>query len=257
MKSNAAVSNLLNTKGAKADKSNAYQDGFDYELRSSVKAEQREKILSIILNSLQENTPVRYLGMPGKHWLFENMLVNAIDRESDTPWKIGGIEKSVKIYHQSRAMMPGFCHWCVDKSNFANECGIEQIRKGRVFYACGDLTSLTDDKIIKDVSEKSGTFEKNFTKNTIVWYDFTASLSMQTYLSIYQIKNVIDRDNDAIVCITLMYGRDLYMDGKGENGRISIIKKALPEFELIESWIYKGFKNAPMINICGRIPKKV
>jgi len=227
-----------------------YRASNDYEFKSETKQEQRERILKIILDNQAQGVRHKYLGLPGKGWIFERML----DLSSEKSTIITGVEKDLKIFHKAQAYMIG--HSPCDKSKDVYGNKIEILRSSRAVYICGDVVSLTDELILQQIGDhtknnenKSGTLIRGLTNNTAIWYDFTSSFNKDTYLAIYNLKNVAVPG--AVICLTLMYGRDMYFNGSGEDSRVEIVKRALPGFKLLDSWVYKGFKETQMINICG------
>lgn len=227
-----------------SDRSNAYSSSNDYELNSEQKSEQRERILRFILNNHDSSTNIKYLGLPGKYWFLENRLINKYPKA-----KVTGIEKNARIFTQSKIMMPGSSQ--VSKNiTVGDTVKLEMYRTSAATSIYGKLSSLTDSEIIEK-SIESGTYKKGLLNRTVIWYDFTTSFNTDSFITLYNIKNIVHPHIPSVICVTMMYGRDLYFNGKGEAARAEIMQRALPGFVPDEIWTYKGFKGTPMINICG------
>ena len=222
----------------------SYQSS-DYEHSSQLKKDQRSRILKFILDNHQGEVHPRYIGLPGKYWFFESHLIHECPEAHIT-----GVEKNYSIFHSGKVMMPGTDF--LDRSILVDaRLKHELFRTSNSIFAHGNLLGFTDEQVIKDSGKMSGTYKKAFTNNTCIWYDLTCSFNKDSYLLLYNIKNIINKHFKTVVCLTLMYGRDMYFNGKGENSRVEIVQRALPDFEPLDVWTYKGFNNSKMINICG------
>lgn len=228
----------------------------EYERFSEAKAEQREKILKFILDNHEINP--RYFGLPGKYWIFENALHKEVKN-----CHIMGIEKDLSIFEKSASYMPGMYWarrqifpWAIDhriestRMYKASRQALNIAETVNTYHIHGDLVSLTDKKIIEKARFR-GPYKKHLRNRTAIWYDFTSPFNVETYTAIYNINNIIHKGRDTTVCLTLMYGRDQIFNGNGEEARVEIVEKVLPDFDCKEVWTYKGFKETPMINICG------
>ena len=230
-------------------KQTAYQAN-DYE-RSEVKAEQREKILTFILEN-HDDRKIKYFGMPGKYWLLERELFH-----NDPKSHICGIEKDFEIFSKSVGYLEGkrflrrrILPWAHDKRTDNNN-GIETARTDNFYYINGDLNAVTSDRALKH-SRGRAFYDKRFLLHrSAIWLDFTSSFNIDTYTSIYNLHNIIHPNLPSVICLTLLYGRDQIFKGEGEQARVEIVEKALPGFNCKDVWIYKGFNDSSMINICG------
>jgi len=220
-----------------------YQGHSDYERLSNTKSKQREKILDFLLS----NNPcdhIKYVGLPGKYWAIERELLN-IDADA----KFSGFEKNPVIFYKALQIMPGG-HKTISKSKIIDDrIKLEIYVNKNGVYTLGDINHFTEKKTHALLISESGSFRFGFTLNNMLWYDFTSSFNENTFRAIHDIKK-ITRHKTAI-CLTLQYGRDLYFNGKGEEARVDIVKKALKGFECKDVWTYNGFKDTKMINICG------
>jgi len=221
-----------------------YQASDDYERISPEKQKQRLKVLGFILDNVDSD--IKYTGLPGKYWRLETELAKRCTRA-----RFSGFEKNQTIYHNSKFIMPGR-HNVISKSkNIDPSKQIDIHVNNRSVYVLGGIRDLTDTKTHKLFSEISGTFKYGFTKINAIWYDFTSSFNEETYVSMYNIKNLLDSEVKSVICLTFLYGRDLYFNGSGEEARIDIVKRALPNFIPLDYWKYKGFNNSTMMTICG------
>ena len=225
-----------------------------YERDSEVKQEQRDLILKFILNNHADIHP-KYLGLPGKYWLFERQLL-----EAEPKSHIFAIEKDFEIFEKSRSYIEGHQYlrgraypWGHDtRTDFSN--GIEYAKTTTFYYVCGDVHSLISDKFFKEAKGRnfygcrSG---KGIKSKSAIWLDFTESFNVKTYSTIHHIKNILHPIYHSVVCLTLQYGRDQIFNGSGIQPRIDIVQQALPQFRCLKAWTYKGFNDTSMINICG------
>jgi len=227
----------------------------EYERTSEVKEEQRTKILNFILSNHADSTPF-LLSLAGKYWSLENRLVT-INKDTH----ITSIEKSPLIFHKAKSMMPTAFHpnKIVDKTRFITDTKIklDMFSNRNSNYFLGELSALTERVFHNQLCGDSGTFRHGMTNRTCVWYDFTSSLNNVIYNAIRNIKNIRNKGRDTVVCITLLYGRDLIFKGSSIESRLDIIQEALPELKIHEYWKYKGFNNSTMLNVCGVIPAEV
>lgn len=255
---NLSIASKLND--SRSQKQTNYQSN-EYERDSAEKQIQRDKILRFSLDNHDDLNP-RYIGLPGKYWIFERSLIQEKPKTN-----IFGVEKDFNIFLNSCGYLPGKA-WVrrqvfpygIDKrlagieGRTQGSIAIEMAQTSTGMYVCGDLQSITDKKIITQGGGRSF-YGKVFKNRTLVWYDFTSSFNINTYISIHNIKHIINPHQKAVICLTLQYGRDQLFNGAGEEARVEIVKRALPEFECLDVWKYKGFNKTTMINICGIINK--
>ena len=219
-----------------------YSRDDDYERLSPVKQEQRDRIGGFILDSFEGQ--LKYVGFPGKGWLLERQL-HAIDRR----FRFTGIESNGQIFEKAKLLMPG--HRIIYRNRVINDrIKLEFYLNRCSIYSKGKLSSLTDFQA-KPLFMKSGTYEYALTGRNAIWYDFTGPMTKEVWLCLHGINGVIAEEKTVPICITLMYGRDLYMSGGGEDGRVDIVQKAIPGFEALDVWQYQGLNDTRMINICG------
>jgi len=220
----------------------------DYERLSTEKQTQRDRILNFILDN--SNSRIKYVGLPGKYWRMESDLIRLGQNIH-----VSGFESNPMIYHKSKCMMPGK-HNVISKSkDITRDIKLDiHVNKSSI-YTLGSIKDLTDYKTHRLLCDISGTFQFGYSKINAIWYDFTSSFNENTYISIHNIKNIIKKESNSVICLTFLFGRDMYFNGKGEDSRIDIIKSALPEFEPIEYWKYKGFNGSTMFNVCGVIKR--
>lgn len=220
----------------------------EYERSSDVKNKQRENVLNFILDNHSNFVNPKYIGLPGKFWLFERML----ERENQCA-NFTGFESNYQIYGKSVGYIPGshlISRRLILTSPSLKSFRINISRTSKAYYINGDLKSMTEDLAFKE-AESRGPYFKALINRSCAWLDFTSPLTVGTYTTIYNLHNVLNPRFDTPVCITLQYGRDQFLDGKNEAGRINVIEKALPRFECKDVSVYKGYKNTPMITIFG------
>jgi len=219
----------------------------DYERMSSTKQEQRDIIQSFILDNL--DCSINYTGLAGKYWNFERDLI----KNAGETVRLSSFEKNPQIYHNTKFMMCGN-HRVISKSkNITPNIKLDIHVNDKSVYVLGGINDLTEKNMHRLLCDISGTFKFGFTRRNAIWYDFTSSFNEETFKSIHNIRNIVKKNAKSIVCLTFLYGRDQYFNGSSEESRIEIIKAALPEFEPVKYWKYKGFNEATMLNVCGVI----
>jgi len=219
--------------------SSDYQADADYE-RSEEKQEQRDKVVDFILNNSKAR--IRYLGFPGKYWLAERALW-----ADDYKAKVTGVEKNPAIFEKAKGYIPG---WMLTREKKVNDrISLTFCSSRSALYFLGDLASLLDSRI-RNQSLVSDGYRYGFSMRNAVWLDFTGPLSRPVWDILVGLNRTMT-PYDAVICITLLYGRDTLLDSSGEKGRVEIIERSIPGFRAKDIWQYTGKNNSRMLTICG------
>lgn len=235
---------------AASKKSNWLKNSSSY-INQPVKQEERERVLSFIMDNHAKNSRIKLLSFPGERWIFEGMVAAA--RKSST---FIGIEADEKTFVSSRCSL-------------IHKRGLKKpiIRHGEATIGCASIPYSNTTRKSKLLNIKSSAFcsilidrygatteqllawQKEFCWNSAAWFDFTCQLCIESERTIKHSALVVANDKKVPVVYTVMNARDSY---RGVAARVArIVELAGRDFEPVYNWTYQGMGGTPMLTVCG------
>ena len=231
----------------------------EYERASDVKMQERERVADFLLGHFTEINWVYLLSLPGRHWLFEQIMLKRHSR-----MQCVGLERSATTFAGSLQSMPGASVSLAVKSKPVGERAYDYARtpahpkhprctaqSHRMLHVSSDAYIAMLSGEVAASGKQRHKFVNKFGERNAVWLDFTSGFCRAVDETIAGLDAAMNpRHRTFPVAITLMYGRDIV--GK-EIGRINHIHRLNPNFEPVDYWTYSGLNGCPMITVCGRL----
>ena len=231
----------------------------DYERTSVEKQEQRQRIADFILGHFDECRWLYLLSMPGRHWIFENLIRSCHPRT-----QFVGIERSATTFARSAPAMVSSVNnaLAIRSVDFAGGSfeyartpafpqmpGRGTARSHRLLLMQSDVyaTALAGD--FKATRKQRTKFNNKFYSRNAAWLDFTSGFCSQFERTVSNLHRCMSHA-DAPVALTFMYGRDI---AGQELGRVTRICELQPRFLPSDYWLYRGKGRTSMMTVCGML----
>lgn len=237
---------------------------------SNLKHEEREKVLAFILEI--QDTRIRLLSMPGKHWAFEEMLLHERPDSS-----LLGLEYSYTVFAQARRSMPkgpnnkrtrttdlqdrtmnygtGSYTYSRRAANRkeGNRSLVRQSRSNRILFMSAETYATMLFTDYGATMEQKREFYEKFCKRNAAWLDFTCQLCRSVEETISHL-DICMSNMECPVVITFMNARDKY---HSPEERIARLVEIQPSLDVKKWWTYKGKGNISMLTVCAIMNRRV
>ena len=231
-------------------KSSWLKNSSDY-INQPVKQEERERVLSFIMDNHAKNTRIKLLSFPGERWIFEGMVAAA--RRSSTFVCLEADEKSFissrsSLIHPRGLKKSTIRHGeatigsaSIPYSNTTRKSRLLNIKSSTFCTILIDRYGATNEQLLA--------WQEDFCWNSAAWFDFTCQLCAESEKTIQHSSLVVANDKKVPVVYTVMNARDSY---HGVDARVSrVVELAGRDFEPLDSWTYQGMGGTPMLTVCG------
>lgn len=242
----SAESKLRNTR---------YHTASDFHVNHEVKQEQRAKVLEFLLDNHVPQHPIRFLGLPGLHWEFEKLFLEAVGPKANI--KFRGVEHSWSILERSIAHMPGSAapQFFSEETLIGSPQGFRTDISKIYFGSASALFSFSNREFER---RKAQSWSKRVRRNTCIWMDFTSQLCSETRRAIENVSRMAHQVHHVPFVVTILYGRDDIQGGLEARERelVRLIDNKNSYFKPRQNWYYQSLTGARMATFCGMICRR-
>lgn len=247
-----------------------YHQNSNYS-KSDVKFRQRALILRFFEKYFPEHmTRPHVLTLPGKEWLFEQMLLERWPEAT-----LLGVERSGAVHNVSRSYIPrnalAYLNYHDNVQDRTFQYGTAQIQYSRIsngldvlgeakrpsarrrsnrllLMDVNDFLTLPMDDYKATAEQKRGFLKKFYLKHA-VWLDYTGTLNDKVLRALSCLQFCLSNNPvEKPVAITVLNGRDRY---KSKEARVAAIQAAQPGLTIRRVWTYEGANGSSMLTVCG------